>query len=114
MIYNNVHELEVHEQSTLELDKVEIMKSDRKLQIRHRNIEWEARHPVINAVEMLNWAHSNKDDSDDTITVSGDNKERKESETEVKTRDLILKVDSNSSEARINKNKLGLSCAKLS
>ena len=40
LVYDNVRKLEVHEQSTLELDKVEIMKNDRKLLIRHRNREW--------------------------------------------------------------------------
>ena len=29
-IYNSIHELEVHEHATLELDKDEFMKSDRK------------------------------------------------------------------------------------
>ena len=53
LIYNNVHELEVHEQSTLELDKAEIMKSDRKLQIRHRFRKWEANHLVVNTVNIV-------------------------------------------------------------
>ena len=72
LVYDNVRKLEVHEESTLELDKVEIMKNDKKLLIRHRNREWGAKHPVINTIEMLKWAHSNKDDSDSTTTVSDD------------------------------------------
>ena len=62
-----------------------------------------AKHPAINTVEMLNWAHSEKDDSDGTITVSDDSNARKESETNVKSVDPILKVDSNLDEARVNK-----------
>ena len=68
------------------------MKSDRKLQIRHRFRKWEAKHLVVNTVNILNWANSGKGDSDGTITVSDDNKARKVSETEVKTIDLILKI----------------------
>ena len=68
------------------------MKNDKKLLIRHRNREWGAKHPVINTVEMLKWAHSNKDDSDSTTTVSDD---RNATETEIKSVDPILKVDSN-------------------
>ena len=75
LVYNKNHDLKVHDKPTLELDNIEIIKSNRKSQINHENEEWKARQPVVKTVKIINWAHSDKDASDinNTITVPDDN-----------------------------------------
>ena len=103
VVYNNVHELEAHEPTTLELDKAEFMKTDRNLQIKHRFRKWKAKYLDMNNIDMLNWANNEKGDSDGKTIESDVNNARNESETETEMINLTLKVDSNLSEARSKK-----------
>ena len=83
LVYNENYDLKLHDKPTLELDKIETIKSYRKSPINQENEEWKARQPVVKTVEIVNWAHSDKDASDinNTITAPDNNNARKEPET---------------------------------
>ena len=101
IVYNNVHEVEAHEPTTLELDKADFMNTGRNLQVKRRVRKWKVKYLDMNNVDMLNWADNENGDSDDKTIESDVNSARDESETEMIN--LTLKVDSNLSEARSKK-----------